>query len=757
MASPVRPSAVLRFGEFELNATAGELRKAGILLKIHPQPFRVLLLLADRSSQIVTREEIQRCLWGDNTFVDFEGGINFCIKQVRDTLADNADEPRYIETIPRCGYRFITPVTLIEPTRHTIPFVRPLGFSTAPIPVAEKPPQTDWRRSVPGLGAAALILVVLGVGWYKWRSGSSERSPEPAERQLTANPPEDYVSTAAIAPDGKHVAYLDQTGLLVRSVNSGEIRHISLPADFPAAQIWAISWFPDGGRLLVTRRASVSEGPSVWMVPVLGEAAPKLLRQQTSPPAISPDGKSMVFETGALHQPQEIWISGLAGEAPRKLVAAEKDQRTANPVWSPDGRWIAYWHGKLRGPQSLETSIEILPATGGSPKSLVSESDLPSPGTLACPPFGCLNWSPDWNLSVTVEDSQPSSGESKWSLWQIHANPADGFSSQKPRRLTQPSDFIPLSMTTTADGKILAFTRVRVNQDIYVGELDQQSVALKAPRRLSLDNHDSMPEAWTHDSRNLLFVSNRDGMWELFKQGLHDSVPERIVSNAQRRLGSGNGLSPDGAWILYWEFALPNGKDSPAKGWLMRQRTAGGAPETVLELPPGAADIQFACPQKPAKTCVMSDWDENNLRFYALDPLHGKGDQLSKIELDRHWATAWALSPDGSQLAVVDHSHKDRVEIFTLSNQAWHELSVEPGWGDFQSVAWAADEKGFFLTTYLPESFNLVRVATTGKAQLLLNYARRQWMTQPLPSPDGQYLAFQTQTADSNIWLVEHF
>ncbi|MGA8231198.1 MAG: hypothetical protein WB795_06935, partial [Candidatus Acidiferrales bacterium] len=70
---------------------------------------------------------------------------------------------------------------------------------------------------------------------------------------------------------------------------------------------------------------------------------------------------------------------------------------------------------------------------------------------------------------------------------------------------------------------------------------------------------------------------------------------------------------------------------------------------------------------------------------------------------------------------------------------------------------WAADEKGFFLTTYLPESFNLVRVATTGKAQLLLNYARRQWMTQPLPSPDGQYLAFQTQTADSNIWLVEHF
>src|SRR5580658_10031750 len=110
MASPARPRVALRFGEFELNAEAGELRKAGLLLKIHPQPFRVLLLLAERSSQIVTREEIQRTLWGDNTFVDFEGGINFCIKQVRSALADDAEKPRYVETVPRRGYRFIASV-----------------------------------------------------------------------------------------------------------------------------------------------------------------------------------------------------------------------------------------------------------------------------------------------------------------------------------------------------------------------------------------------------------------------------------------------------------------------------------------------------------------------------------------------------------------------------------------------------------------------------------------------------------------------
>ena len=75
----------------------------------------------------------------------------------------------------------------------------------------------------------------------------------------------------------------------------------------------------------------------------------------------------------------------------------------------------------------------------------------------------------------------------------------------------------------------------------------------------------------------------------------------------------------------------------------------------------------------------------------------------------------------------------------------------------FQSVAWAADGKGFFLTTWLPQSFNLVHVTLSGKVQLLLSNAHRQWMTRPRPSPDGKYLAFQAQTFDTNVWLLENF
>jgi Tol biopolymer transport system component len=316
-------------------------------------------------------------------------------------------------------------------------------------------------------------------------------------------------------------------------------------------------------------------------------------------------------------------------------------------------------------------------------------------------------------------------------------------------------------MTTTTDGKILAFNKVRTNQDVYVGEIDLGSGVLGTPRRLTLDNHDSYPDAWTRDNRSLFFVSNRNGMRELFKQGLNDSVAQRIVSSAAGELGMGNGQSPDGSWILYWQFARAEGKAPPASGRIMRQPAAGGPPETVLELPYFDAEASdFFCPRQPGNPCVLSLLEGKNLVFYAFDPVRGKGDPLGKIEFQKtHYYFGWEVSPDGSQLAFVDHSHKDRIEIFTLSNsnRVWHEIAVEPGWGDYQSVAWAADGKGFFLTTWLPASFNLVHVTLSGKVQPLLNNAHRQWMYRPRPSPDGKYLAFQAQTWDSNVWLLENY
>ena len=106
----------LRFGVFELDVDAEELRRDGRRVKLQPQPFKLLKLLASQPDRLVTREDIRRELWPEGTFVDFDQAVNFAVRQVRDALRDSAEHPLYIETVPKRGYRFIAPVQGIRAT-----------------------------------------------------------------------------------------------------------------------------------------------------------------------------------------------------------------------------------------------------------------------------------------------------------------------------------------------------------------------------------------------------------------------------------------------------------------------------------------------------------------------------------------------------------------------------------------------------------------------------------------------------------------
>jgi TolB-like protein/DNA-binding winged helix-turn-helix (wHTH) protein/Tfp pilus assembly protein PilF len=148
----------LRFGVFELDLPALELRKAGLQVRLQQQPARVLALLARRAGDLVTREEIQKEVWGSETFVDFEQGLNFCIRQIRSALGDNADSPRFVETLPRRGYRFIAPVealanVAVEPVMVAAP-AGPAALATPPRPDLA-PRRAPWLVSI---AAAALTI-----------------------------------------------------------------------------------------------------------------------------------------------------------------------------------------------------------------------------------------------------------------------------------------------------------------------------------------------------------------------------------------------------------------------------------------------------------------------------------------------------------------------------------------------------------------------------------------------------------------------
>jgi pentatricopeptide repeat protein len=182
------------FGPFEADLRSGELRKHGVRLKLQDQPFQVLALLLEHAGDVVTREELRQRLWPADTFVDFDTGLNSAVKKLRDVLADSAEEPRYIETIPRRGYRFIAP--RVDPNPPTVPSSAPEAGLHPAHETASSQPASSVVTSAESFfltrfrlvfGAAAL-LVLLVVGFLVYRNTGTGGTKQPAIKSLAVLP-----------------------------------------------------------------------------------------------------------------------------------------------------------------------------------------------------------------------------------------------------------------------------------------------------------------------------------------------------------------------------------------------------------------------------------------------------------------------------------------------------------------------------------------------------------------------------------------
>ncbi len=172
--SSLESAEALSFGSFELDTRTGELRREGVLVPLAPQPARLLLTLASRPGELVTRSELRERVWDDGTFVDFERGLNFCVLQVRTALGDDARNPAYIETLPKRGYRFVAPVREVAPSR-----------STAPSPARIASAGLLTTRTLAAIVLTAVVLITIGFA-LRPRSAGNEpalTSTNPAARE----------------------------------------------------------------------------------------------------------------------------------------------------------------------------------------------------------------------------------------------------------------------------------------------------------------------------------------------------------------------------------------------------------------------------------------------------------------------------------------------------------------------------------------------------------------------------------------------
>jgi hypothetical protein len=285
---------------------------------------------------------------------------------------------------------------------------------------------------------------------------------------------------------------------------------------------------------------------------------------------------------------------------------------------------------------------------------------------------------------------------------------------------------------------------------------------MNPPRRLTNDDANNYPTAWTADSKAVLFISDRNGTWGIFKQGLSQDTAEPVPTGPQNV--NVTRISPDAAWILYVEIpSTAVGPSTPLR--VMRIPVAGGVPQLVLE----TRNFQdFQCARAPASLCVIGErsQDDKQYTLTAFDPLKGRGGRLRTIEEDPVAPfEGTAVSPDGSTVAIPRSGEREmHIRMVSLSGGSDHEITVK-GWPNNQGLDWSVDGKGLYCGSASPQGGTLLYVDLKGNARVLWQYkgaghgevgndASVIW---GFPSPDGRHLALLANVKNSNVWMVEGF
>jgi Tol biopolymer transport system component/DNA-binding winged helix-turn-helix (wHTH) protein len=712
---------LIQFGVFEADLRAGELRRNGAKIRLQEQPFQILVMLLERPGSVVTREELRTHLWPADTFVDFDHSLNAAVRRLRDALGDTAENPRFVETVARRGYRFLAPVNgaAQASVADTVPLAQPV--------------RKGWIAG----GAAVLLLLGLGVGLYVGKRESAPWVP-PApitERRLTANPSEDPVSNAAISVDGKYLAFSDDTGFYLRQIDTGETHPLTLPKGFKARPV---SWFPDGTHILVTSVAASAEQPGLWQVSTVG-GSPRKLNDEGREAAVSPDGLQIVFLKEA-SKSQELWLMRADGQQARK-VAGELGDLFRSPVWSANGKQIAFLRGVYHpGQYGVVPQIEILDIASNERKVVMSQAR-----------FGpALAWIND-RLVYVLDEPPPSQNDS--SVWSVKIDLHTGKPMGTATRLsTGPGQVQYLS--SAADGKRLAYVKQSWQPDVYVARLEAHGSKLETPRLLTLDERLDLPWAWTPDSKQVLFGSDRDGSFHIFRQAPEQATPELLVGGKEQSMLPR--LTPNGKEIVYFQY-WP-GFEQAQVVRMFRLSLSGGPPELVLE---GRGLTNLQCARLPSTLCLYSQVDDKRLVFFSFDPSRGKRQEVAHVDDDLPYAYNWSLSPDGSTLAIakarkLDLPVKPDIRLLSLTNHRERTIRLKE-WPRVSTIDWAADGKSLWVSTSTNAGTNaLLNVDLQGRARPVWEQTKMEvgWA---IPSPDGRYLALWQASGSSNVWMVENF
>jgi serine/threonine protein kinase len=599
-------------------------------------------------------------------------------------------------------------------------------------------------------GALVLALSVLTVFWFARRQPASQ--PELKETQLTANSGDNPVTSDALSPDGKYLAYCDKKGVHIKLLATGETRTLT-----QVSSEWYFAWFPDSTRFL----ASETFRPGIWAFSVIG-GPPWKFREDGVVNAVSPDGSSVAYtaKTGRVGD-REIWLIGSDGTSPRRFLEIGEDSALLEPSWSFDGKRIVY-QVQHQAADNLEVRVESRALSGGPPAVVYTEAAA----TTERMRLKDFVWLPGDRIifSLAASDSDlVNSLSGHCNLWELRIDAATSRPSGALRRLTNwPGGADVTDLYATADGKRLSLLRMAASVSLYLADFDPERKLISTPTRLTATDGWNSAPSWAVDGKAIFFESNRDSRLHIFRQEISGDTAQPIATGLDD--ASAPAMSPDGSSLLYVTPAHSMVGGSSTRIQLMSVPRTGGSPHQVLT---GYIYDSPRCARAAAKLCAIAEpsQDHKQMIFTAFDPMQGRGRELTRIDVDPNADYAWDLSPDGARIALLKRVPRSDGKIFlsegpiriiSLSGAPPRELHVKGANIFRQYVDWTADGKGLIVSHPTAADPELLYVDLHGNTTVLWH----QKGTVPfrgVPSPDGRHLAILCEGAYNNVWMMENF
>lgn len=507
----VERDPLIRFGVFVANIRTGELSKGGIRVRLAEQPFRILVALLQNPGDLVTREELRQLIWGDDVAGDFEQGLNRSVNKVREALCDSAARPRFVETLPGRGYRFIGAIE-----------------RSTPPPVEEPPRPARWRL------AATLCVLALGAGGIvAWRV-SGPTTPVIRWRKLTTD---NYNKYPPVLSDGSRLYYLAGyrgEPFLAQLTASGGLP-LKLPITLPGPNCTLQDLSPDGEDVLLTAAptAGRSRIKPLWSLRIADGTARRVGSILATSAAFSPDGARIVYSIES-----DLLVAPRSGAAPKRILAL-RDSLVDSVAWSPNGDRIRF---ARRNPLTAQSAAWEVRVDGSGLHRLAPDWDAPS--------FVPSGWTADGGLGLFA---------SAGNFWAMRESGFFSFRNSHLHKLTADEPEFSSQVRPRAGRR---FYSVGIDR---LGELQRFDADTKTWQGV-LDSVSAEQAEYTRDGSRIAYVSYPQGtLWVRQADGTR---PIQFTSPPMVPLLPR--WSPDGRSIA---FAAQESPDKPMRAYLVDTET----------------------------------------------------------------------------------------------------------------------------------------------------------------------------------------